>query len=99
MNLRLCAIYSGLSAICIGLAPQAYAAKEKKTHKVTKAFPESKEIKFRLKPGAEKKICLSCHSDLQEKLKKPFVHTRDYKNGVYGLPQPPHDELPEATYG
>jgi DmsE family decaheme c-type cytochrome len=31
--------------------------------------------KYRLKPGAEGKICLGCHSDFAEKLKSKFVHT------------------------
>ena len=31
--------------------------------------------KFRLKPGAKGKICLSCHEDFKEKLKRPFIHT------------------------
>ncbi len=31
--------------------------------------------KFRLKPGAEGKICLGCHSTFSEKLKNTFVHT------------------------
>ncbi|MBI2216921.1 MAG: cytochrome c3 family protein [Candidatus Rokubacteria bacterium] len=31
--------------------------------------------KFRLKPGAEGKLCLDCHSDFTLKLKSRFVHT------------------------
>lgn len=31
--------------------------------------------KYRLKPGASGKLCLSCHDQFQEKLKNPFVHT------------------------
>jgi DmsE family decaheme c-type cytochrome len=31
--------------------------------------------KFKLKPGASGKLCLSCHDQFQEKLKSPFVHT------------------------
>ena len=30
---------------------------------------------FRLKPGAKGKVCLSCHTAFQEKMKLPFVHT------------------------
>lgn len=33
------------------------------------------EGKFRLKPGAEGKVCLTCHETFKEKLKLPFVHT------------------------
>ena len=31
--------------------------------------------KFRLKPGAKGKVCLTCHETFKEKLKLPFVHT------------------------
>jgi predicted CXXCH cytochrome family protein len=31
--------------------------------------------KFKLKPGAEGKLCLNCHADFSEKLKSKFVHT------------------------
>src|SRR5512140_257831 len=31
--------------------------------------------KFRLKPGAKGKICLTCHEGFKEKLKLPFLHT------------------------
>jgi predicted CXXCH cytochrome family protein len=30
---------------------------------------------FRLKPGAKGKVCLTCHTAFQEKMKLPFVHT------------------------
>lgn len=35
----------------------------------------SAQDKFKLKPGAKGKICLTCHEDFKEKLKRPFVHT------------------------
>jgi DmsE family decaheme c-type cytochrome len=31
--------------------------------------------KLKLKPGAEGKLCLNCHSDFEEKVKSKFVHT------------------------
>jgi predicted CXXCH cytochrome family protein len=31
--------------------------------------------KFKLKPDAKGKLCLSCHENFKEKLKHPFVHT------------------------
>jgi predicted CXXCH cytochrome family protein len=31
--------------------------------------------KYKLKPGAEGKLCLSCHVDFGEKLKSKFIHT------------------------
>jgi predicted CXXCH cytochrome family protein len=37
-----------------------------------KAYPQDK---FRLKPGGEINLCIECHADFREKLKRPFVHT------------------------
>jgi predicted CXXCH cytochrome family protein len=31
--------------------------------------------KFKLKPGAQGKLCLECHDAFKEKLKDPFIHT------------------------
>ena len=31
--------------------------------------------KFRLKPGAAGKVCLDCHTEFGDKLKRKFVHT------------------------
>ena len=31
--------------------------------------------KFKLKPDAKGKLCLSCHDNFKEKLKNPFIHT------------------------
>jgi DmsE family decaheme c-type cytochrome len=31
--------------------------------------------KFRLKPGAASGVCLACHTDFQDTMKLPFVHT------------------------
>ena len=39
------------------------------------ARAEDNALKFKLKPGANGKLCLNCHFDLQETVKKPFVHT------------------------
>lgn len=36
---------------------------------------QDNDLKFKLKPGASGKLCLNCHVDLQETVKKPFVHT------------------------
>ncbi len=38
------------------------------------------DAKFKLKPGAHGKVCLGCHSDFEDKLKLPAVHT-PVKNG------------------
>ena len=37
--------------------------------------PAPAQEKFKLKPGAKGKACLTCHVTFQEKLKSPFVHT------------------------
>src|SRR5262245_17703522 len=43
----------------------------------SKAAPSQSqdETKFHLKPGAAGKVCLDCHSDFQDVIKRPFVHT------------------------
>ena len=33
------------------------------------------EDKFHLKTGAKGKVCLGCHTDFEDKLKLPSVHT------------------------
>lgn len=35
----------------------------------------AQQNKFKLKPGAQGKLCLGCHTNFQEKLKQPFLHT------------------------
>lgn len=37
--------------------------------------PAYSQEKFRLKPGASGKLCLTCHANFGEKLKNKFVHT------------------------
>lgn len=39
------------------------------------AAGEDDESKYNLKPGAKGKVCLSCHSDFQQTMAKPFVHS------------------------
>lgn len=41
----------------------------------TAIHAQDNELKFKLKPGATGKLCLNCHIDIQETIKKPFVHT------------------------
>ena len=36
---------------------------------------EADDAKFKLKPGAHGKVCLGCHSDFEDKLKLPAIHT------------------------
>ena len=75
MNIRMTIVLLALSAICTaGLAPRADAAAAKPAEAV-KTSTESKEKKFHLKPGAEQKVCLTCHPQFEELLKKKFVHT------------------------
>lgn len=46
-----------------------------------RALPASaQENKFRLKPGAQGKVCFTCHVDFEKKMKSAFVHT-PVKNG------------------
>ncbi len=39
------------------------------------AAAQTKAVKFKLKPGAEGKLCVTCHVDFEDKLKLPAVHT------------------------
>ncbi len=39
------------------------------------AEAQQQQNKFKLKPGGQGKICLTCHVTFTEKLKQPFVHT------------------------
>jgi predicted CXXCH cytochrome family protein len=39
------------------------------------ATARSQQNPYRLKEADQKKLCLSCHNELEQKLKKPFVHT------------------------
>ncbi len=36
---------------------------------------EKAENKFKLKPGAQGKVCVTCHVDFEDKLKSPYLHT------------------------
>jgi predicted CXXCH cytochrome family protein len=38
-------------------------------------FAQDNSLKFKLKPGADGKLCLKCHPAFEDTLKKPFVHT------------------------
>jgi DmsE family decaheme c-type cytochrome len=101
MKLRT-AIILVLSAVFLCLAPQADAAKARKETKATKATKATKgvdkETKFRLKPGAQQKVCLTCHADFENKLKKPFVHTPITKTGCTACHSPHASSYPKQLY-
>ena len=92
MKLRASAVILVLSAICLCFAPRAEAAK---ANKPTKTSKESKETQFRLKPGAQLKVCLTCHSDFEDRLKKPFVHTPLTKTGCTACHSPHTSNYPK----
>ncbi len=52
---------------------------------VAAAYPQEK---FKLKPGANGKICITCHSTFQEKLRSPFLHTPVKKGECTGCHNP-----------
>ncbi len=58
---------------------------------VLSALPASSQDdnKFKLKPGAKGKICLTCHEAFREKLSLPFVHT-PVKSGACSDCHNPH---------
>jgi DmsE family decaheme c-type cytochrome len=101
MKLRVNGVILILSAACLCLAPQAFAAP-----KTTKAQPakesrgsrgtgENRDAQFRLKPGAKLKACLTCHADFEEKLKKQFVHTPVTKTGCSACHNPHTSNYPK----
>lgn len=53
----------------------AAAPKTGKAAEAPKASRETIESKFNLKPGAQQKVCLTCHPQFEDLLKKPSVHT------------------------
>lgn len=63
---------------------------------------EDTALKFKLKPGASGKICLTCHPNLQEAVKKPFVHSPLKKGDCTGCHSPhasAHGKLLAAETG
>jgi len=89
MNSRISAVIWALAAICICFASPLYAAK------ANKATKESTENTFHLKPGAQQKVCLTCHADFEEKLKKPFVHSPIKKTGCPACHSPHTTNFPK----
>src|SRR6266567_387053 len=45
-------------------------------------------LKFKLKPGANGKLCLDCHTTFKDKLSKSFVHTPLKKGDCTGCHDP-----------
>jgi len=109
MNPRISTIIGAFAAICICFVSPAYAAQPKKAGKTKKTTapteavsatkatkpPENIESKFNLKPGAQQKVCLTCHADFEEKLKKAFVHTPIKKGGCTACHNPHTSHYPK----
>ena len=62
-----------MTAISLVLLTLALAAPEAKPAKA--AAPSGQAAKFKLKPGATGQVCLDCHGDFQDVVKKASVHT------------------------
>ena len=75
MNVRTLIVLLALLLLCFGPAPRADAAKAEKKAEAAKPKAENKAQKFNLKPGAEQKVCLTCHPAFEDLLKKKSVHT------------------------
>jgi predicted CXXCH cytochrome family protein len=58
--------------------------------------------KFKLKPGAQGKLCLNCHNEFEEKLKSKFVHSPVKTGECSGCHNPhtsAHGKLLDASAG
>ncbi len=69
---------------------------------VTKTPAAPSRAGFKLKPGAEGKLCLDCHGDFEERLKKAFVHTPVRSRNCIGCHNPhasDHGKLLAASGG
>ncbi len=96
MNGRMTIILLTLSVICFaGLAPRADAAKAAKPSAAAKAGGESVEKKFHLKPGAEQKVCLTCHPQFEDVLKRKFIHTPVRTPGCVACHSPHTSNFPK----
>ena len=76
-----------------------YAAKKGTPATVTlgsggKTAGGSQDNPFRLKPDARLKICLTCHADFEDKLKKPFIHTPIKRGGAWPVITPMLRDIP-----
>ncbi len=96
MNKRMTIILLALSVICIaGITPGAHAAQAAKPAGATKTSGESTEKKFHLKPGAEQKVCLTCHPQFEDVLKRKFVHTPVRTPGCAACHNPHTSKFPK----
>lgn len=81
-SLRTIIVFCFLVSVCLWSAPfQAPAASPK-------AIKESSENRFRLKPDGRRKVCLTCHADFEDTLKRAFVHTPVNKPGCTACHNP-----------
>ncbi len=98
MNGRMTVILLTLSVICVaGLAPRVDAAKAAKPAAAAKTAEsaESMEKKFHLKPGAEQKVCLTCHPQFEDVLKRKFIHTPVRTPGCVACHNPHTSKFPK----
>lgn len=106
MKARTRLVIFALSALCFCLPQPLNAATEDGSTKAAKRAPskpattakpveESKETQFRLKPGAKLQVCLTCHANFTDKLKKPYVHTPINKTGCTACHSPHSTDHPK----
>jgi DmsE family decaheme c-type cytochrome len=84
-----------LSTFWVGLVPGAEAAKAVKSTEAAKPSMESMEQKFHLKPGAAEKVCLTCHTQFEDILKRKFIHTPLKTEGCIACHNPHTSNFPK----
>jgi len=89
-----------LTVFSLLLVPRVYAAKKanqasQATSTASKTAGGDQDNKFRLKPDARFKLCLTCHADFQDKMKKPFIHTPIKQGGCVACHSPHASNYPK----
>ncbi len=97
MKIRTTVIMLAVAALAAA-APSVEAAKSGQAAKTAKTKTESTQSaqnKFRLKPGAERKLCLTCHPQFEDLLKKSSVHTPVMRTGCIACHSPHTTRYPK----
>ncbi len=84
-----------VAACTLAAGAQSHAAKSNKGTPAAARTAGGSDNKFHLKPDAREKVCLTCHADFEDKLKKAFVHTPVRKAGCPSCHNPHTSHYPK----